>query len=188
LLGPSGCGKTTILRLIAGFETPDAGTISLDGNRIETAPPEQRPVNTVFQSYALFPHMTVAQNVAFSLTLKRLAPDVAAARVRRALEAVDLADLADRSPVALSGGQQQRVAVARALARQPQLLIADEPTAELDLAARTIVLDRMLGVAARGGAVILATHDAEVADRCDHVLDLRVAVGRLDPVHRGVES
>ncbi|HBF28057.1 ABC transporter ATP-binding protein, partial [Rhizobium sp.] len=108
-LGPSGCGKTTMLRMIAGFEKPDAGSIILDGKPLLDVPPERRPVNTVFQSYALFPHLTVFENVAFSLTLRRRSPDPGP-RVKRALETVHMADFADRYPHQLSGGQQQRVA------------------------------------------------------------------------------
>ena len=164
LLGPSGCGKTTLLRLIAGFEAPDGGTITLDGNRIDAAPPERRPVNTVFQSYALFPHLNVEQNVAFSLTLKRLPADAVRSRVRRALEAVDLAAFADRAPGELSGGQQQRVAVARAIVAEPRLLLLDEPLSALDRKMRARVqielkdLQRRLGI-----AFVHVTHDQEEA-------------------------
>ncbi len=130
-LGPSGCGKTTMLRMIAGFEKPDAGSIILDGKPLLDVPPERRPVNTVFQSYALFPHLTVFENVAFSLTLRRRSPDPEP-RVRRALETVHMADFADRYPHQLSGGQQQRVAVARAIVAEPHLLLLDEPLSALD--------------------------------------------------------
>ncbi|MGO7427982.1 ABC transporter ATP-binding protein, partial [Rhizobium ruizarguesonis] len=106
-LGPSGCGKTTILRMIAGFETPDAGSIVLDGRSLSGVPPERRPVNTVFQSYALFPHLTVFGNVAFSLTLRCQSNVDVAARVKRALDAVHMAEFGDRYPHQLSGGQQQ---------------------------------------------------------------------------------
>ena len=164
LLGPSGCGKTTILRLIAGFEVPDVGTITLDGERVEAAPPERRPVNTVFQSYALFPHMTVQENVAFSLTLRRLGADVVRRRVARALEAVQMSHLAGRYPSALSGGQQQRVAVARATVAEPRLLLLDEPLSALDRRMRAILqmelkdLQRRLGI-----AFVHVTHDQEEA-------------------------
>ncbi|MCX7790068.1 MAG: ATP-binding cassette domain-containing protein, partial [Chloroflexaceae bacterium] len=132
LLGPSGCGKTTTLRMIAGFEYPSSGSIVIHGREMATIPPHRRPVNTVFQSYALFPHLTVAQNVAFGLEMKRRPRDEIAARVREALEQVRLSGFADRRPRQLSGGQQQRVALARALINQPEVLLLDEPLGALD--------------------------------------------------------
>lgn len=162
-LGPSGCGKTTMLRMIAGFERPDAGEIILDGKPLLDVPPERRPVNTVFQSYALFPHLTVFENVAFSLTLRRRSPDPGP-RVRRALETVHMADFADRYPHQLSGGQQQRVAVARAMIAEPHLLLLDEPLSALDRKMRSHLqielkdLQRRLGI-----AFVYVTHDQEEA-------------------------
>jgi spermidine/putrescine transport system ATP-binding protein len=132
LLGPSGCGKTTLLRMIAGFDLPDAGQILLDGKDLAGTPPEQRPVHTVFQSYALFPHMTVAQNVAFPL---RMAGRPAAEVVRRVSEELDTVHLADKAaafPHELSGGQKQRVALARGLVNRPRILLLDEPLGALD--------------------------------------------------------
>jgi len=136
LLGPSGCGKTTLLRLIAGFEQPSAGDILLDGRSIAALPPFRRPVNTVFQSYALFPHMSVAQNVAFGLEMQGRGRAETAREVGRTLALVRLAGLEDRRPAQLSGGQQQRVALARALANHPQVLLLDEPLSALDLKLR----------------------------------------------------
>lgn len=162
-LGPSGCGKTTILRMIAGFEKPDAGSIMLDGRSLSGVPPERRPVNTVFQSYALFPHLTVFGNVAFSLTLRRSNVDVVA-RVKRALDAVHMAEFGDRYPHQLSGGQQQRVAVARAIIAEPYLLLLDEPLSALDKKMRGHLqielkdLQRRLGI-----AFVYVTHDQEEA-------------------------
>ncbi len=132
LLGPSGCGKTSTLRLIAGFERLDGGTITLDGTDIGGKPPHKRPVNTVFQSYALFPHMTVAENVAFGLRYKRVSKSEVARRVGEAMELVQLGALAERRPGQLSGGQQQRVALARALVLEPPVLLLDEPLGALD--------------------------------------------------------
>ena len=163
LLGPSGCGKTTVLRMIAGFETPDAGEIRLDNTSLADVPPERRPVNTVFQSYALFPHLTVSDNVAFSLKLRGGVSDLAA-RVRRALDAVHMADFGDRYPHQLSGGQQQRVAVARSIIAEPRLLLLDEPLSALDrkmrghLQIELKALQRRLGI-----AFVYVTHDQEEA-------------------------
>ena len=125
LLGPSGCGKTTLLRSIAGLEYPDSGEIILQGERIDDKPPYDRPVNTVFQSYALFPHMTVGDNIAFGLEMENVDKDEVAKRVEEALEQVQLAGYAKRMPSQLSGGQQQRVALARALAKKPKALLLD---------------------------------------------------------------
>jgi spermidine/putrescine transport system ATP-binding protein len=132
LLGPSGCGKTSTLRLIAGFEKLDSGAIKLDGADISGRPPHKRPVNTVFQSYALFPHMTVAENVAFGLRYQRVSKGETARRVGEAMELVQLGGLASRRPAQLSGGQQQRVALARALVLEPPVLLLDEPLGALD--------------------------------------------------------
>ena len=136
LLGPSGCGKTTLLRCIAGLESPDAGEILLRGERIDAVPVWKRRVNTVFQSYALFPHMTVAQNIAFGLQMDRLPKAEIARKVDQSLELVRLGDLGGRRPQQLSGGQQQRVALARALAKEPEVLLLDEPLSALDLKLR----------------------------------------------------
>lgn len=136
LLGPSGCGKTTLLRCIAGLESPDSGEILLRGERIDGTPVWRRRVNTVFQSYALFPHMTVAQNIAFGLEMDKLPKDQIGTRVEEALELVRLGGLGQRRPAQLSGGQQQRVALARALAKAPEVLLLDEPLSALDLKLR----------------------------------------------------
>jgi len=136
LLGPSGCGKTTLLRCIAGLESPDAGEITLRGERIDTVPVWKRRVNTVFQSYALFPHMTVTQNIAFGLQMDHLPKDEIARKVEQSLDLVKLTGLGGRRPHQLSGGQQQRVALARALAKEPEVLLLDEPLSALDLKLR----------------------------------------------------
>ena len=127
LLGPSGSGKTTTLMMLAGFERPDGGEILLDGAPITRLPPHRRNIGVVFQSYALFPHMTVAENVAFPLQVRGATPAQQRDRIRRALDMVRLSDLADRMPAQLSGGQQQRVALARALVFEPRLVLLDEP-------------------------------------------------------------
>jgi spermidine/putrescine transport system ATP-binding protein len=132
LLGPSGCGKTTLLRVIAGFETQDAGSVSVHGQPLDGLPPFRRPVNTVFQSYAVFPHLTVARNVAFGLEMQRRPKQQIASRVKDMLALVHLEGLEERKPAQLSGGQQQRVALARALATEPRVLLLDEPLSALD--------------------------------------------------------
>jgi spermidine/putrescine transport system ATP-binding protein len=164
LLGPSGCGKTTTLRMIAGFEFPTAGSLKIHGVEMGLEPPNKRPVNTVFQSYALFPHMSVAENVAFGLKMKRVAgPDVTA-RVKRALDQVQLGHRADASPKQLSGGQQQRVALARALVNEPEVLLLDEPLGALDLKLRQAMQVELKELQARVGITfIYVTHDQEEA-------------------------
>ncbi len=164
LLGPSGCGKTTLLRLLAGFEHPSAGTILLDNRHVVDDPPNRRPVNTVFQSYALFPHMSVEGNVAFGL--ERLGMRGAAVRDRVAamLRLVRLESMAQRRPAQLSGGQQQRVALARALAPQPRLLLLDEPLSALDLKLRRGMQVELKRIQRETGITfVLVTHDQEEA-------------------------
>ncbi|NUM45180.1 MAG: ABC transporter ATP-binding protein [Anaerolineales bacterium] len=139
MLGPSGCGKTTTLRMIAGFEMPTSGEIFIDGKPVSKTPPNRRPVNTVFQNYALFPHLTVEQNVAFGLRLKRVPAAETQRRVKEALDMVQLPGMEKRKPTQLSGGQQQRVALARALVNEPAVLLLDEPLGALDLKLRKAV-------------------------------------------------
>ena len=132
-LGPSGCGKTTTLRMIAGFDIPTSGEILLNGKSITSLPPYERPINTVFQRYALFPHMNIYDNIAFGLRQKKVAKDVIDRKVKRMLSLVDLEGFEDRSVSTLSGGQQQRIAIARALVNEPEILLLDEPLGALDL-------------------------------------------------------
>ena len=177
LLGPSGCGKTTLLKIVAGLETPDTGTLSTDGTDITGRPPERRPFNMVFQHYALFPHMTVADNVGFGLTTQARAerPSVAerAERVAAMLRLVSLERYGSRYPSELSGGQAQRVAVARAVMNRPKLLIADEPTSNLDDVHCAAALDLLEAQAAECGAtLVVATHDARAKGRFQHRLEL----------------
>jgi len=164
LLGPSGCGKTTLLRLIAGFETPDSGRILLDGAPMNAVPPYARPVNMMFQSYALFPHLDVAGNVAFGLKQERMERRRRDARVADMLALVQMSDYARRRPHELSGGQKQRVALARALAKMPKLLLLDEPLAALDRKLREETRLELTGIQERvGTAFLVVTHDQEEA-------------------------
>jgi spermidine/putrescine transport system ATP-binding protein len=164
LLGPSGCGKTTLLRLLAGFEHPTSGVILLDDKYVVNDPPNKRPVNTVFQSYALFPHMTIEQNVAFGLERQGLQGAKVTERVAAMLRLVRLETLAQRRPHQLSGGQQQRVALARALAPQPRLLLLDEPLSALDLKLRRGMQVELKRIQRETGITfVLVTHDQEEA-------------------------
>ncbi len=169
LLGASGCGKTTLLRLVAGLEIPDTGRVMIDGVDMTDAPPYRRPVNTVFQSYALFPHMSVAQNIAFGLKQDGLPGQEIATRVREMLELVKLGLLAERRPHRLSGGQRQRVALARSLAKLPKVLLLDEPMAALDRKLREetqlelVALQQQVGI-----TFVLVTHDQDEAMSMAH--------------------
>lgn len=160
LLGPSGCGKTTTLRLIAGFELPTAGEIYIGGRLQVGMPPYRRPVNTVFQNYALFPHMTIFQNVAFGLEMRKVQKEEARRRVLEALEMVQLPGMGNRKPDQLSGGQQQRVALARALVNRPQVLLLDEPLGALDLKLRQAMQLELKALQQRVGITfVYVTHD-----------------------------
>ena len=170
LLGPSGCGKTTLLRMLAGFETPSAGALLLDGEDLAALPPYRRPVNMMFQSYALFPHMSVAGNVAFGLRQDRVPRAEIATRVADALALVELSPLARRKPHQLSGGQRQRVALARSLVKRPKLLLLDEPLAALDKKLREQTQFELMAIQQRVGITfVIVTHDQDeamtVADR-----------------------
>jgi len=163
-LGPSGCGKTTTLRMVAGFETPTAGRIRIDGRDVTTLRPNQRNVGMVFQSYALFPNMTVAQNVAFGLKVAGKQASEIGPRVEEMLKLIKLPHLADRFPYQLSGGQQQRVALARALAIKPQILLLDEPLSALDAKIRISLREEIKAVQRTLGiTTIYVTHDQEEA-------------------------
>ncbi|MDO8313315.1 MAG: ABC transporter ATP-binding protein, partial [Sideroxyarcus sp.] len=165
-LGPSGCGKTTALRMLAGFETPTQGDVLLDGNRVNDLPPHRRPVNMVFQHYALFPHLTVAENIAYGL--RQMRPRIEAAKIARsveeALDTVRLPGFGGRRIWEMSGGQQQRVALARAIINQPKLLLLDEPMAALDKKLRRDMQIELQGLQRRLGITfVLVTHDQEEA-------------------------
>jgi len=176
LLGPSGCGKTTTLRMLAGFEQPDEGAISISGRRVEGVPPYRRDVNTVFQAYALFPHMTVAENVGYGLRQKKVPKAQLAAKVAEALDMVKMTKMATRKPRQLSGGQQQRVALARALVNRPSVLLLDEPLGALDRKLREeMQIELKLLQSELGITFVFVTHDQEEAmsmsDRIAIMLD-----------------
>ena len=191
LLGPSGSGKTTTLMMLAGFESPTAGEIVLDGRPITRTPPHRRNFGMVFQNYALFPHLTVGQNVAYPLTVRKAPKDQQAARVTRALEMVQLKGMAERYPAQLSGGQQQRVALARALVFEPQLVLMDEPLGALDKQLREHMqielkeLHRQLGV-----TFVYVTHDqSEALTMSDRVAVFNDgAIQQIDVVDRMYEA
>lgn len=182
LLGPSGCGKTTLLRMIAGFERPDAGRIIVSGQDITALPPEQRPVNTVFQNYALFPHLNVWENVAFGLRMSRRSKQEIRSGVDQMLDLVRLSEHAGRRPSQLSGGQRQRVAIARALVNRPQVLLLDEPLAALDLKLRQHMLVELNAIHEQVGTTfIYVTHDqGEAMSLSDRVAVMNA--GRVEQV------
>jgi putrescine transport system ATP-binding protein len=164
LLGSSGCGKSTLLRMLAGFETPTSGRILLDGKDMAGLPPYERPVNMMFQSYALFPHLTVAENIAFGLKRDGLGSDKVNERVDAMLKLVQLGKFAKRKPHQLSGGQQQRVALARSLAKQPQMLLLDEPLGALDKKLREQTQIELVNIIEQVGVTcVMVTHDQEEA-------------------------
>lgn len=187
LLGPSGCGKTTTLMILAGFEEPTAGEVWIDGANVTALPPYRRPVNTVFQTYALFPHMTVFENVAFALRMQRTPKSEIRSRVEEHLELVQLSGYERRYPRQLSGGQQQRVALARAIIARPEVLLLDEPLGALDLRLRRNMQVELKGLQRRlGMAFVYVTHDQEEA----LTMSDRIAVmheGRIEQIGTGAE-
>jgi len=171
LLGPSGCGKTTLLRMLAGFEVPTEGRILIDGADMSTVPPNKRPVNMVFQSYAVFPHLSVADNVAYGLKIDKVPADERSQRVAEALALVKLEGYGARKPDQLSGGQRQRVALARALVKRPKVLLLDEPLSALDAKLREAMRDELTQIQMKIGVTfVMVTHDQDealaMADRC----------------------
>ena len=187
LLGPSGCGKTTTLRMIAGFETPNAGSITLDGDDMVRLTPDKRPMSMVFQSYALFPHLSVFENVAYGLKLRKMPAAELKEQVQAALVSMDLVSLAERAPNQLSGGQQQRVALARAMVMRPKVLLFDEPLSNLDAKLRVQMRTEIRRLQQRMGITALyVTHDQDEA----MALSDRIVVmnrGRIEQVGRPEE-
>ena len=178
LLGPSGCGKTTLLRILGGFETPDSGNIIFDGKNINSLPPNRRQLNTVFQKYALFPHLSVYENIAFGLKLKKMSKDIIEQKVMKMLKLIGLEGYEDKNTTLLSGGQQQRVAIARALAAAPAIILADEPTGNLDSKTSQDVLS-LLKVTSQKFAqtIVMITHNEEIAQMADRII--RIEDGRI---------
>jgi len=187
LLGPSGSGKTTLLRMIAGFERPDGGTIELGGTDVTRIPPFARDVNTVFQDYALFPHMTIAENIEYGMKVRRVPKKQRKERAARVLDMVQLAGFGGRKPAQLSGGQRQRVALARAIVNEPQVLLLDEPLGALDLKLRQHMQRELLRIQREVGITfIYVTHDQEEA----LTMSDRIAVlshGKIEQVGDPVE-
>ena len=194
LLGPSGAGKTSLLRMLAGFETPDAGEIHIDGRSMADVPPNRRPVNLVFQSYALFPHMTVAGNVAFGLEMQRVPRGEIAGRVEATLELVRLSDKRDRMPGQLSGGEQQRVALARALVNRPAVVLLDEPLAALDQQLRQQMQSELKSIQVQVGItfVCVTHHQEEALALSDRLAVMRqgrvMQVGRPEDLYERPEN
>lgn len=178
LLGPSGCGKTTLLRMIAGFNSVDGGEICFDDKVINNLEAHKRDIGMVFQNYAIFPHLTVAENVAYGLKAKKYPKDQIPGKVEEALDLVQIKNLKDRKPNELSGGQQQRVAIARALASKPTILLCDEPTGNLDSRTSQDVLS-LLKVSSRkfGQTIVMITHNEEIAQLADRII--RIEDGRI---------
>ena len=173
ILGPSGCGKTTLLRLIAGFQTASEGEIRIAGQEITQTPPHKRPVNTVFQKYALFPHLNVYDNIAFGLKLKKLPKQIIEKKVKAALRMVGMTDYEYRDVNSLSGGQQQRVSIGRALVNNPALMLADEPTGNLDSENSKEIISLLRQFNKEfNQTVIIITHDEKIANSADRVITI----------------
>ena len=174
LLGPSGCGKTTTLRIIGGFTTPTSGDVTFDGERINDVPPHKRQINTVFQKYALFPHLDVFENIAFGLRIAKVPEDEIRQRVGEMLEVVSLKGFDRRRVDQLSGGQQQRVAIARALASEAKVLLADEPTGNLDEDTAGEIIELLKRTAHElGKSVIVVTHSKQLAEEADEIYEIK---------------
>mgnify|MGYP002508650111 CR=1 FL=1 len=166
ILGPSGCGKTTTLRIIGGFITPDRGDVFFNGQRINDLPPHKRTVNTIFQRYALFPHLNIFDNIAFGLRIAKVDESEIKKRVDRMLHLVNLPDYGSRRTFELSGGEQQRIAIARSLLNEPQVIIADEPTGNLDNETADGIMKLLTGInSEKGTAIVMVTHNRQIFEK-----------------------
>jgi len=173
LVGPSGCGKSTTLNMIAGLEDISSGELRIGGERVNEKAPKDRDIAMVFQSYALYPHMTVRQNIAFPLTLAKVSKAEIASKVEETAKILDLSDFLDRKPAQLSGGQRQRVAIARALVNSPSILLADEPTGNLDSATGEEIMGLFTRLHQQGNTIILVTHEHDIAAHAHREIRLR---------------
>lgn len=178
LLGPSGCGKTTLLRILGGFLEADEGKVIFDSEEISEKPPYERELNTVFQKYALFPHLSVYENIAFGLKIKKLGKDVIEQKVMKMLKLIGLEGYENKNTTLLSGGQQQRVAIARAIAQAPPVILADEPTGNLDSGSSKEIIQILKELHKEGRTVILITHDNEIAAQAKRVI--RIKDGKIE--------
>lgn len=170
LLGPSGCGKTTLLRILGGFLDADEGKVIFDGEEISNKPPYERELNTVFQKYALFPHLSVYENIAFGLKIKKVSKDVIDQKVMKMLRLIGLEGYEDKNTTLLSGGQQQRVAIARAIVTNPRIILADEPTGNLDSTNGNEVMNLLKELNRDGATVVMVTHSEENAREAGRVI------------------
>ena len=186
LLGPSGCGKTTLLRMIIGFNSIEGGTISVDGNVINDVATDKRNMGMVFQNYAIFPHMSVKDNVAFGLRMRKVPEKEIEERVDKILKIVKIDHLKDRMPTALSGGQQQRVAIARAIAQAPPIILADEPTGNLDSASSKEIMGILARLHEEGRTVILITHDPSIAAQAKRAV--KIIDGKIVSDTRNIQA
>ena len=178
LLGPSGCGKTTLLRILGGFLDADEGKVIFDGEEISQKPPYERELNTVFQKYALFPHLSVYENIAFGLKIKKMSKDIIEQKVMKMLKLIGLEGYENKNTTLLSGGQQQRVAIARALASKPAIILADEPTGNLDSKTSDEVIE-LLKVTSKKfhQSIVMITHNPEIAEQADRTI--RIEDGKI---------
>lgn len=178
LLGPSGCGKTTLLRILGGFIPADEGKVIFDGEEISDKPPYERELNTVFQKYALFPHLSVYENIAFGLKIKKVSKDIIDQKVMKMLKLIGLEGYEDKNTTLLSGGQQQRVAIARALAAKPAIILADEPTGNLDSKTSQDVMGLLKVTSQRfAQTIVMITHNEEIAQMADRTI--RIEDGQI---------
>ena len=172
LLGPSGCGKTTLLRILGGFLDATEGEVIFDGEEISKVPPHKRELNTVFQKYALFPHMSVYQNIAFGLKIKKMSKDVIEQKVMKMLKLIGLEGFENKNVTLLSGGQQQRVAIARAVVSNPELILADEPTGNLDSKNGKEVMELLSNLNREGTTIVMVTHSQHDAGYAGRIINL----------------